>query len=156
MNERIKDFFKYADNSGMVDIFRSRHYITWPDKINSLEQCKQADKATVNEIDDLKRLIDLLQEYRIELFNRYQEIVSTNYHLRLTLKREINYYKNKKFYYIYLEKVYDREDVKPEELLQERFDGAERHKAFKRFAELQKQYPNIEIIKDINKKHWEK
>ena len=97
-----------------------------------------------------------MQEYRIELFNRYQEIVSTNYRLCLTLKREINYYKNKKFYYIYLEKVYDREDVKPEELLQERFDGTERHKAFKRFAELQKQYPNIEIIKDINKKHWEK
>ena len=156
MNERIKDFFKYADSSGMVDIFRCRHYITRPDKINSLEQCKQADKATVNEIDDLKRLINFLQEYRIELFNRYQEIVSTNYRLRLTLKREINYYKNKKFYYIYLEKVYDREDVKPEELLQERFDGTERHKALNRFAELQKQYPNIEIIKNINKKHWEK
>lgn len=35
-------------------------------------------------------------------------------------------------------------------------DGIKRHRAFKRFAELQRQYPNIEIIKDINKKHWEK
>lgn len=156
MNEKIKDFFKYANSSDMVDIFRCHHYITRPDKINSLEQCEQADKSTVNEIEDLKRLIDFLQEYRRELFNRYQEIVSTNYRLRLMLKREINYYKNKKFYYIYLEKVYDREDVKSEKLSQECFNGTERYKAFKRFAELQKQYPNIEIIKDVNKKHWEK
>ena len=155
MNEKIKNFFKYADGSGQSSLYR-HSYITSPEKIKSLAQCEQADKYAVSEIENLKGLIELLQLYRIELFNRYQEIVSTNYRLRLTLKREINYYKNKKIYYIYLEKVYDREDVKPEELLQERFDGAERHKAFKRFVELQKQYPNIEIIKDINKKHWEK
>ena len=155
MNERIKDFFKYADGSGQSSLYR-HSYITSPDKIKSLTQCEQADKYAVSEIENLKNLIELLQLYRIELFNRYQEIVSINYHLRLTLKRENRYYNNKIIYYVYLEKVFDREDIKSEELLLERFDGKNRHKAFKRFAELQKQYPNIEIIKNINKKHWEK
>ena len=47
-------------------------------------------------------------------------------------------------------------DVAPEELFHERFEGKERHTALKRFEVLKKEYPNAEIIKDIEKKHWEK
>lgn len=157
MNERIEKFFEYGtDKDGIKNFYNCRYYIQLPEKIKSLQDCQNADKAAVSEIEHLKNLIELLSIYRAELYKRFQEINAANFHLRLTIERQINYYNNHKTYHIYLKRIYDREDVAPEIIFHERFDGKQRHIALKRFDTLKREYPNAEIIKNIEKKHWEK
>ena len=57
-------------------------------------------------------------------------------------------------YYIRIVRRY--EDGSEVNQLSETYDGKQRHIALKRFAEIQKQRPGIEAIKDIAKKKWEK
>ena len=156
MNDRIESFFKYnTDKDGIADFYRGHYYIQRPDKIKSLDKIQTADIAAHVEIEHLKRQIEFLGIYRAELYNRFQEINSANFRLRITIERQRRYYENKVFYYITMENVPDRADVAPREVLAETFQGKERHNALKRFAELCKQYPHAETIKKIEKSKWE-
>lgn len=155
MNERIEKFFQYTDSSGLANIHAYSAYIKKPDKIKSLSELQEYDKKAVSEIEYLKNKIELLNLYRVELYNRFQEINSANYHLQIRIERQRRYYENKVFYYITMENIPDREDVAPREVLAETFQGKDRHNALKRFAELCKQYPHAEIIKKIEKSQWE-
>lgn len=156
MDERIEKFFQYnADKDGITDFYHGHYYIQRLDKIKSLDKVQTADIAAFTEIEHLKRKIELLNLYRVELYNRFQEINSANYHLQIRIERQRRYYENKVFYYITMENIPDREDVAPREVLAETFQGKDRHNALKRFAELCKQYPHAEIIKKIEKSQWE-
>ena len=70
--------------------------------------------------------------------------------MKLTLRRRVDYYSNKKYYEVKVLKTIDAPNARPVA------DGKDRHKALKHFEELKKQYPNIETEKDIDKKQWEK
>lgn len=156
MNERIENFFKYCDGGGFQKLYPSTYYIKRPDKIKSLVEIQEIDKRIAEEIKYLLSKMELLNLYRAELFNRFQEINAANFHLRISLDRQQQYYENKVFYYITVENVPDRADVAPVPILSEKFSGKERHNALKRFEELCKQYPHAEKIKKIEKSQWEK
>ena len=156
MNQRIEDFFKYCDGSGYQKLYPSNYYIIKPDKIKTLAEVQEIDKRTTEEIKYLLSKIELLKLYREELFKRFQEINAVNFHLRVMIDRQRQYYENKVFYYITVDKIPDRADVAPVPILCEKFNGKERHTALKRFDELCKQYPHAEQIKKIEKSQWEK
>ena len=156
MNQRIEDFFEYnTDKDGIKNFYGFRYYIQRPDKIKSLDKVQNADRAAAEEIEHLKNLIELLSVYRAELFNRFQEINTANFHLQIKIERQRRYYENKVFYYITIENIPDRDDVAPLLVLSESYGGKERHTALKRFDELCKQYPHAEPIKKIEKSQWE-
>ena len=152
MNERIEEFFKYnTDKDGITKFYNCHYYIQRPDKIKSLEKIQTADIAAFTEIEHLKNLIEILKLYRIELYNRFQEINTANYHKRITIERQPCYYQNKIFYYVYVENVPDRDDVEIIKLRFDKYTGKERHKALELFNILCKQYPRAEKIKKIQK-----
>ena len=155
MNERLEKFFNYCDGGGLQNLHAYNAYIKKPDKIKSLSEVQEYDKKAVSEIEDLKSKIELLSIYRAELYNRFQEINSANFRLRITIERQRRYYENKVFYYITVENVPDRDDVAPREVLAECYDGKQRHNALKRFNEICKQYPHAETVKKIQKSQWE-
>ena len=156
MNERLEKFFEYGDGSGLQNLHAYNAYIKKPDKIKSLSEVQEYDKKAVSEIEYLKSKIELLSIYRAELYNRFQEINSTNYHLRITIERQRRYYENKVFYYVTVHNVPDRTDVATLEISTEVFEGKQRHNALKRFNELCKQYPHAETVQKIEKSQWEK
>lgn len=155
MNERIENFFKYCDGGGFQKLYPSNYYIKRPDKVRTLAEVQEIDKRTADEINYLLSKIELLKLYRAELFNRFQEITAVNFHLRVSIERQRQYYENKVFYYINVEKIPDRDDVAPVSISSEKFNGKERHNALKRFDELCKQYPHAEQIKKTEKSRWE-
>jgi hypothetical protein len=72
------------------------------------------------------------------------------------MERRVSYYDKAKTYIITIAKRFDGNNVADEIILKESFEGKERHKAFKRFEALKKEYPNIEHDTDIEKKKWER
>lgn len=131
-------------------------YFTRADKIETFEKVQQADKAAQDKITSLFVWIELLKEYRKTLYSRAQELCAATYNMKLTLRRRVDYYSNKKYYEVKVLKTIDAPNARPVALVSEEYDGKDRHKALKRFEELKKQYPNIETEKDIDKKQWEK
>lgn len=131
-------------------------YFTRADKIETFEKVQQADKAAQDKITSLRVWIELLKKYRKTLYSRAQELCAATYNMKLTLRRRVDYYSNKKYYEVKVLKTIDAPNARPVAVVSEEYDGKDRHKALKRFEELKKQYPNIETEKDIDKKQWEK
>lgn len=131
-------------------------YFTRADKIETFEKVQQADKAAQDKITSLCVWIELLKEYRKTLYARAQELCAAGYTMKLTLRRRVDSWKNKRYYDITVVKIIDAPNARPVAVLSEEYDGKERHKALKRFEELKKQYPNIKTKKDIEKKQWER
>lgn len=156
MNERLEKFFNFCDGSGLQNIHSFGEYIKKPDKIKSFSEIQLYDKKAICEIESLKQKIELLQEYRAELYNRFQEINSVNYHKRITLKRERRYYENKVYYHLIVERVPDRADVENIKLRFDAYEGKQRHEAIKMFNLLCKQNPQAEHIKNIDIPKYER
>lgn len=132
-------------------------YFRRADKIDNLETVKYEDKRAQDNITEFIEYAELLKEYRKTLYERARELYSAGYSMKLTIKREIDCWKNnKKSYKINVLKIPDAPNARPVEVLTESYEGKERHKALKRFEELKKQYANIETEIDIDKKQWEK
>ena len=131
-------------------------YFTRADKIETFDKVQQADKAAQDKITSLYVWIDLLKEYRKTLYTRAQELCAAGYKMKLTLRRRVDSWKNKRYYDITVVKIIDALNARPVAVLSEEYNGKERHKALKRFEELKKQYPNIETEKDVDKKQWER
>lgn len=81
------------------------------------------------------------------------EIQSLTYTLSLSLVRRCCY-DNRKFYYVRIDRTYSNGAV--ERVLCEEYKGADRHKAIKRFKDLQKAHPGINATMDIKKRSWER
>lgn len=113
-----------------------------------------ADKRAKNEIEELEFLIRQVKEYRTALSKRYNEIQSMEYTLELSLQRKSSWRGDKKIYNISIDRIFS--DGFRESIIKETYEGRERHKAIKRFKELQKAHPGINAIVDIEKKSWEK
>lgn len=150
---KLEDLFRRGGDYSDITISL---YYPKPHHIKELSQVKYYDSRAVEDIERFKDLISLLEQYRNDLYKRAQQFLASEYNMRLSLVREVQTWTNKKIYRIEVCKVYDVPNAKPETLISETFAGAERHKAFARFEELKKLYPNIETVKDIDKKFWEK
>lgn len=131
-------------------------YFTRADKIDTFDKVQQADKDAQDKITSLYTWIELLTEYRKTLYARAQELCAASYTMKLTLRRRVDSWNNKRYYDITIVKIIDAPNARPVAVLSEEYNGKERHKALKRFEELKKQYPNIETEKDIDKKQWER
>ena len=111
------------------------------DKLKRIMECKKYVEEFQNE----------LNNYIESLYNRLQDFYTSNYKLILLFKREKNYYDNKIYYYIAIQKIYDLDNADVVYLLNEKYAGSERHLAFKRIEKLKNQYPGIEFITNIKK-----
>lgn len=156
MNERVEKFFQYTDSSGLANVHAYASYIKNPTKIKRLDEIEEYEKKAVSEIEDLKSKIELMHLYRAELFNRYQEIRSANFHTQIMIERQRRYYENKVYYYVTVKNIPDRQDVAEIILRSDVFDGKRRHEALKFFDQLRKSYPRAETVKKIEKSKWEK
>ncbi len=149
-------FSRYGSPSSEMN--ETKHfYFTRADHIESIEHVQSEDKKAVNTINELLELAELLKEYRKTLFERAQEFLTAGYAMQLKITRNIDCWNdNKKFYVIEVLKILDLKNAEPVTVLQETYEGKERHTALKRFEQLKKLYPNIETIKNIDKRSWEK
>ena len=149
-------FSRYGSPSSEMN--ETKHfYFTRADHIESIEHVQSQDKKAVNTINELLELAELLKEYRKTLFERAQEFLTAGYAMQLKITRNIDCWNdNKKFYVIEVLKILDLKNAEPVTVLQETYEGKERHTALKRFEQLKKLYPNIETIKNIDKRSWEK
>ena len=115
------------------------------------------DKKAAEDIQGLLNFAECLKEYRKTLYDRAQEFLTAGYAMQLKITRNIDCWKgNKKFYVIEVLKIFDLPNAEPVSVLKETYEGKERHTALKRFEQLKKLYPNIETIKNIEKRSWEK
>ncbi len=149
-------FSRYGSPSSEMN--ETKHfYFTRADHIESIEHVQSEDKKAVNTINELLELAELLKEYRKTLFERAQEFLTAGYAMQLKITRNIDCWNdNKKFYVIEVLKILDLKNAEPVTILQETYEGKERHTALKRFEQLKKLYPNIETIKNIEKRSYEK
>lgn len=145
-------FTQYGSPSDHADV-KAWIYLTRPDKITTPSEVAREDKSTALTIAALESLIGILGEHRQKLSARYGELETMPYKRRLTIKRRKTYNNGVRFSVQILRILEDGTEVR--ELL-ENYTGKERHTALKRFAELQKLYPGIEAVKDIEKSKWER
>ena len=135
---------------------RNYTHIKKPDTIDSAKSLEHYADNARRAIKEAEEFIEFLKQYQKDLCARYQEIVSTNYTLFLLLKRHVNLYTNVKTYEITISQRYTDNNIKDVEILREKFEGRDRHKALKRFEALKKEYPNIENAMEIEKHRWER
>ena len=149
----LESLFSRYGSPSTESNFSRHYYFTRADKIDTAQRIADADKHAAQDIKELEELIIDLKSYRQTLAARYAELETMPYTLRLELEREKRY-DNKVHYYIKLIKVY--EDGTAINEISESFAGPERGAALKRFEQLKKERPGIEVVKNIEKGKWEK
>lgn len=137
-------------NEGQIII---REYIRRPETLADAEDIKRYDQSAAEAIEEARRMIEDLTEYRQALAARYASLEVMPYKRILRIERENYSYTGIKYRVTIAKHREDGTEVKE---LEEVYPGKERHIALKRFAELQKQYPGIESEKHIEKSKWER
>lgn len=94
-------------------------YFTRADKIESLERVQSNDKRAAEKIAELLDMAETLKEYRKTLFDRARELYSASYTMQLSIKRDIDIWKNKKVYIVEVRKIFDTPNTNPGILLSE-------------------------------------
>lgn len=118
-----------------------------------VKDLQRYDKYTVDTINRLQTAINELQAYRGELYEHTQKLINASYTMEVSVERYKSYYGNV-CYYVRVAKVFD--GIGNEYIINEAYEGKQRHTALKRFEELKKQYPGAEHIKKIEKGRWER
>lgn len=143
-----------------MELLYNHCYILAPAKMGTVERCLYWDGVARQDIADLERTIGSLRAYRAQIAARAAELSTAPYTLRLSLTRTRKWdresRKDRVFYRVRLTRVYLIDGIEPQDELNERFPGSERHKAKARFEELKKRYNGIETAVDIEKKSWER
>lgn len=155
MDKKLEDLFYYNTYDGCktIDI---KCFIKQPKKIKNKEDVLRYEKWANQGIKEFKKYIELLELYRIELYERYKELETTVFKTKLSLIRSKSYYDKKVYYTVHLYEYSNEKDVDNKTIKKETFSGAERKKAFELFEQLKRTYNGIETEIDINKKEWEK
>lgn len=131
-----------------------RVYLNKPETL-TLERIKGYDQSAARAIQQAEELIADLREYRQALAARYAQLETAAYTLRLELIRHPAWSGiHGVSYDLRLIKRY--EDGTESAELSEHYRGKERHAALARFEELCRQRPGIEIVKDIERRSWER
>ena len=150
--EYSKDFFWHGGEGEL----RTYTHLKNPDKIDTLKYLEYYDSTASKAIAEYQEKIEFLKQYRADIAERSKDFFTANYTLFLSLKRDRSYRDGKVYYEIKIDKIFDNATIAPETIHKSRYQGTERHAAFKEFEALKKQYPGIKFEKDIDKKFWEK
>ena len=145
-------FQRYGSPSREADI-RLSAYLIRPDALTA-DRIQYNDENAARIIAQCQALIDQLTEYRAALAERYAALATAAYRDRLELIRDPGYRGKAVIYFVRIVRTY--EDGTTERVLDEKYFGTERRKAFARFAELKKQRPGIETMQDTEKRSWER
>lgn len=145
-------FQRYGSPSTEAEI-RITAYLTRPDKLTA-DRIPWNDKYAAETIARCELLAAQLKEYRQALAERYAMLQTAPYKLRLELKREPGWRGRGVDYYVNIYRTY--EDGTEVMELNEHYQGKQRREAMSRFEELKKQRPGIEIVKDIERRSWER
>lgn len=97
---------------------------------------------------------DTLTADRVKTYDESAALMTAACRDRLELIRDPGYRGKPVLYFVRIVRTY--EDGTTERVLDEKYFGAERRKAFARFAELKRQRPGIETMQDTDRRHWEK
>lgn len=145
-------FQRYGSPREDADI-RLTGYLTRPDTLTA-DRIKHNDESAARLIDECQALLTDLTEYRQALAARYAALATAAYHDRLELTRDPGYRGKTVIYFVRIVRTY--EDGTTERVLDEKYFGTERRKAFARFAELKHQRPGIETHQDTDRRPWER
>lgn len=145
--DRIRELFNHWGEYSRV---HNIHLIN-PNQLDTLDRITQHDRWTADYISRLSEELENLKAYRRALADRYNELSTMPYTLRLTCKRHRS---NKVQYTIKLTRHY--QDGTENDELTETYPGTERRTALARYAELQKTHPGIDCELDISKASWER
>ncbi len=145
-------FHRYGNPSREADI-RLSAYLIRPDALTA-DRIQYNDENAARIIAQCQALIDQLTEYRAALAERYAALATAAYRERLELTRDPGYRGKQVIYFVRIVRTY--EDGTTERVLDEKYFGTERRKAFARFAELKHQRPGIETMQDTDKRSWER
>ena len=145
-------FQRYGNPSREADI-RLSGWLLRPDALTA-EKIAGYDQSAARLITEAQTLIDQLTEYRAALAERYAALAIAAYRDRLELIRDPGYRGKPVIYFVRIVRTY--EDGTTERVLDEKYFGTERRKAFARFAELKHQRPGIETMQDTGKRSWER
>lgn len=144
---------QWFDRRSDIDL-RLTCYLCKPETRETAKDIEWCDKQAARMIAECQSTIEKLKEYRRDLAARYAQLATMPYKLRLELHRHPSWYGRGVTYELLLVKRY--EDGTEVNELREIFAGKERRAALQKFADMQRQRPGIEAIKDIDKKSWEK
>ena len=97
---------------------------------------------------------DTLTADRVKTYDESAALMTAAYRDRLELIRDPGYRGKPVLYFVRIVRTY--EDGTAERVLDEKYFGAKRRKAFVRFAKLKRQRPGIETMQDTDRLHWEK
>lgn len=145
-------FQQYGSPSRAANV-QIRDYLIRPDALTA-DRIANYDKSAARTIAECRQLIDQLTEYRQALAERYAQLATAAYRDRLELRRDPGYRGKPVIYSVQIVRTY--EDGTTETPLSETYTGADRRKAFARFAALQKERPGIETIQDTDRRAWER
>ena len=145
-------FQRYGSPSREAEI-RLSGWLLRPDALTA-EKIAGYDQSAARLITEAQTLIDQLTEYRAALAERYAALATAAYRDRLELIRDPGYRGKPVIYFVRIVRTY--EDGTTERVLDEKYFGTERRKAFARFAELKHQRPGIETMQDTDKRSWER
>jgi hypothetical protein len=145
-------FQRYGNPSREADI-RLSGWLLRPDALTA-EKIAGYDQSAARLITEAQTLIDQLTEYRAALAERYAALATAAYRDRLELTRDPGYRGKPVIYFVRIVRTY--EDGTTERVLDEKYFGTQRRKAFARFAELKHQRPGIETMQDTEKRSWER
>lgn len=145
-------FQRYGSPSREAEI-RLSGWLLRPDALTA-EKIAGYDQSAARLITEAQTLIDQLTEYRAALAERYAALATAAYRDRLELIRDPGYMGKPVIYFVRIVRTY--EDGTTERVLDEKYFGTERRKAFARFAELKHQRPGIETMQDTEKRSWER
>lgn len=145
-------FQRYGSPSREANV-QIRDYLIRPDVLTA-DRIVNYDKSAARTIAECRQLIDQLTEYRQALAERYAQLATAAYRDRLELRRDPGYRGKPVIYSVQIVRTY--EDGTTETPLSETYTGADRRKAFARFAALQKERPGIETIQDTDRRAWER
>ena len=141
--EELFTRFGYPSKEAEVKIYG---WLTVPENSRSFEEVRRQDDKAARLIAECEHLITQLREYRQDLAKRYNDLATMPSKESIELQRYKPYCGNVEFYIRHWTTYSDGTKA---ETKTERFPGKERHKAIKRFAELQKQFPGIETKSNI-------
>ena len=145
-------FQRYGSPSTDAEI-RITAYLIRPDKLTA-DRIPWNDEQAARLISGCESLIASLKEYRQALAERYAMLQTAPYKLRLELERKPSYNGSGVLYYVRIVREY--QDGTEVQELAETYQGKQRREALARFEELKKQRPGIEIVKDIERRSWER
>jgi len=118
-------------------------------------ELKRYDAWAARDIKQLEETIQKLKDYRKQLYEHTQKLQELDSRLQLKIKRERRY-NGKVYYYVTIKRIYPANEKMYNDIINEHYEGTDRHAAIKRYEQLKKQYPGIEAVKDIEKGRWEK